>query len=459
MLQDERGLALTTESADAVSRYDEAIRQFFQYRRSFGPLVKQVVEADPGFAMGHCLRGYLFLMFATNTVHDKAARSLETAEALASAASPREQAHVHALGAWFKGDALTANAHWQAILAEHPHDILALRLQHAGAFWMGNNYLLRDGVAQVYPAWDEAVPGFGHVQGMLAFGLEECGELPEAERLGREAVERDPEDLWAIHAVAHVLEMDGRAAEGESWLDYPADAWDDRNPFRGHLWWHRALFLFDQGRTEEVLSLYDRSIRSEKTEFYLDIQNQASLLLRLELQGIDVGERWAELADHLATQLHDHVLAFTEVHKAMTLAVADRRQALTELMASLVDFAATPHNFAAGTVATTTLPLCQAIAAFGEGAYARTVDLLLPLRYAWARSGGSHAQRDIFHQILLEAAIRDGQLPLARSLAAERITLKPESRGNWAKHLTVLELLGDEEAASAARETMRQALT
>ena len=119
MLQDERGLTLTTESVDAVSRYDEAIRQFFQYRRSFGPLVKQVVEADPDFALGHCLRGYLFLMFATNTVRDKAARSLEQAEALAPAASPREQAHVRALGAWFKGDALTANAHWQAILAEH----------------------------------------------------------------------------------------------------------------------------------------------------------------------------------------------------------------------------------------------------------------------------------------------------------------------------------------------------
>jgi tetratricopeptide (TPR) repeat protein len=459
MLQDERGLTLTTESVDAVSHHDEAIRHFFQYRRSFGPLVKQVVEADPDFALGHCLRGYLFLMFATNTVHDKAARSLEKAEALAPAASPREQAHVRALGAWLKGDALTANAHWQAILAEHPHDILALRLQHAGAFWMGNNYLLRDGVAQVYPAWDEAVPGFGHVQGMLAFGLEECGELPEAERLGREAVERDPDDLWAIHAVAHVIEMGGRPVEGETWLDYPADAWEDRNPFRGHLWWHRALFLFDQGHYDEVLALYDRSIRTEKTEFYLDIQNQASLLLRLELQGIGVGERWRELADHLATQLHDHVLAFTEIHKAMALAGAGRRDALAELIGSLRDFGATSDNFAATTVETTTLPLCQAIAAFGEKSYARTIEILSPLRYAWARSGGSHAQRDIFHQILLEAAIRDGRLPLARALAAERITLKPESRGNWAKHLTVLEIIGDTAAKQVARQAMEQALS
>ena len=458
MLQDERGETLTTNSTDAVALYDEAIRQFFEYRRAFGPLVKQVVEADPDFALGHCLRGYLFLMFATNAVRDKAARSLAMAEALAPAASAREQAHIRALGAWIKGDALAANDHWDAILAEYPRDILALRLQHAGAFWMGNNYLLRDSVARVFPAWDAGVPGFGHVQGMFAFGLEECGERRDAERLGKEAVERNPEDLWAIHAVAHVLEMDGRQTEGLTWLDYPADAWDDRNPFRGHLWWHRALFLFDQGRYDEVLALYDRAIRTEKTEFYLDIQNQAALLTRLELQGLEIGDRWHELADHLETQLADHVLAFTEIHKVMALAAAGRQQALDKLIASLSDFAAAPDNFAAATMGPVTLPLCEAIAAFSRGAYARTVDLLTPLRYAWARTGGSHAQRDIFQQILLEAAIRDGRLPLARALAAERIALKPASQGNWAKHLQVLELLGDPQATARAREEMGQAL-
>ncbi len=153
------------------------------------------------------------------------------------------------------------------------------------------------------------------------------------------------------------------------------------------------------------------------------------------------------------------MLAFTEIHKAMALAGAERRDALAELIGSLRDFGATSDNFAATTVETTTLPLCQAIAAFGEKSYARTIELLSPLRYAWARSGGSHAQRDIFHQILLEAAIRDGRLPLARALAAERITLKPESRGNWAKHLTVLEIMGDTAATQAARQAMEQALS
>jgi hypothetical protein len=142
----------------------------------------------------------------------------------------------------------------------------------------------------------------------------------------------------------------------------------------------------------------------------------------------------------------------------MALAAAGRQQALDKLMASLGDFAAAPDNFAAATMGPVTLPICEAIAAFSRGAYARTVDLLTPLRYAWARTGGSHAQRDIFHQVLLEAAIRDGRLPLARALAAERIALKPASRGNWAKHLQALELLGDPQVTERAREEMGQAL-
>lgn len=457
MRQDERGLALSTENESAADIYNEAIKQYFEYRRSFGPLVKKAVEADEGFAMAHCLRGYMFMMFATTMVHDKAGKCLERAEALAGDATPRERAHIGALRAWHENDSVKANDIWEQILAEEPLDILALRLQHAGAFWMGQNYLLRDAVARVFPAWDESVPGFGHVEGMFAFGLEECGDYAPAERLGKDAVERNPEDLWAIHAVAHVLEMQGRLAEGEAWLDYPADAWEDRNPFRGHLWWHRALFLLDQSRHEEVLALYDRSIRTEKTEFYLDIQNQAALLMRLELQGIEVGNRWEELADQLETNLEDHVLPFTDLHTAMALASAGREAALQRFLDSLETFAE-EKGHAAATARPFTIPICKALSAFRSRRPDETIEQLMPIRYDWRNCGGSHAQRDIIQQILLEAAIEARRWPLARALAAERVALKPQSRGNWVKHLQVLERMGETTALAKAKADMGQVL-
>ena len=40
----------------------------------------------------------------------------------------------------------------------------------------------------------------------------------------------------------------------------PPDAWDDRNPFRGHVWWHRALYCLERGDYDQALALYDLSI-------------------------------------------------------------------------------------------------------------------------------------------------------------------------------------------------------
>ena len=455
---DIRGLCLTTTSSRAAELFDGALDHFFEYRRDAMQAVKELQAADPDFAMGHCLRGYLFMLFGTTLVHDKVAESLTRAESLAAGASAREQGHVAALRAWFQGDTDAADRLWSEILAAHPRDLLALRLQHGNIFWTGRSQALRDTVARVFPAWDPEVPGYGYVQGMFAFGLEECGDHPRAERLGRAAVERNPDDLWAIHAVAHVLEMQGRLAEGVAWLDYPADHWADRNPFRGHLWWHRALFSFESGDYDQVLAIYDRSIRTEKSDFYLDIQNQASLLTRLELQGLDVGTRWHELADYLETRTDDHVLAFTDVHCAMALAADGRLDALEALLASLSRFAETPGNTAAGIVHPVTLPLCQAISAFRSGAPERCVDLLLPLLTELWRSGGSHAQRDIFHQILVEAAIRAGRLDLARALTAERVALRPRSRGSWQHYIAVLEARGDLPGAERAKAEMTRHL-
>jgi hypothetical protein len=43
------------------------------------------------------------------------------------------------------------------------------------------------------------------------------------------------------------------------------------------------------------------------------------------------------------------------------------------------------------------------------------------------RFGGSHAQRDVLDLTLIEAALRAGQQDLAKALAAERTTAKPDS--------------------------------
>jgi len=256
---------------------------------------------------------------------------------------------------------------------------------------------------------------------MHAFALEETGELARAERLGRDAVSREPDDLWSVHAVAHVLDTDQRAAEGAAWLEPQLQNLADRNPFRGHVAWHAALFAIEEGRLDDVLAAYDTLIRPGEEGFYLDVQNAASLLMRLELLGVDVGPRWAELAERAAPRVADLALPFTDLHVVLAQARAGRAEPLARELAAL-EHATDPVR------RRLVVPIARALEAFTAGRPAEVVDLMLPLRRDWMPIGGSRTQRDLFAQILLVAALRAGRLDTARQLLAERLAERPRSR-------------------------------
>lgn len=447
---DQRGLPLTTASAEAARHYDDAVDAYLEYRKTAGQHLKQALEADPQFALAHCLKGYFLMLFGTTATHDGARKALAAARQAQDRLSAREAAHLDALEAWLAGDVVGAGRIWEAILVDHPLDILALRLQHFNAFWMGDSRSLRDTVAGALGAWSSALPGYSNLLGMLSFGLEETGDYAAAESFGRRAAEQNPDDLWAVHAVAHVLEMQGRLRDGLAWLDQPPGTWSDRNPFKDHLWWHTALFPLEMGDYDRVLALYDAEVAVDENGFYLDVQNAASLLLRLELLGVDVGERWEALGAVAAERVNDHVLAFTDIHFAMSLAAAGRKDDLARQIASLQGFAEGEGHVQAVT-RDATLPLIEAVAAHREGDHARAIDLLLETRARWPEVGASHAQRDIFTQILIASAMAAGRWTLARNLLSERTVLRPNSWGSWLHYAEVLEALGENAAAAMAQ--------
>ncbi len=451
MPKDERGLALTGESDEAARLFDETIRSNLEYRTGTAKALKAVLEAEPGFVMGRVLQGYLFMLFGSVAFDGKVAEARAAAEAGADTVTARERAHVAALGVWAGGDLKRAERIWDDILIDHPLDLLALRLQHFANFYLGRSRALRDHVARVLPLWGADVPGQSFLRGMYGFGLEEAGDYQAAEREARAAAETNPDDLWAIHAVAHVMEMQGRHKEGLDWLSQPFELWADRNAFKAHLWWHRALFLWEGGDYEAVLDLYDRAVREDKdSDFYLDLVNAAALLWRLEFQGIPVGDRWEELADTCEARIGDGSLAFSDVHFLMALAGAGRRDAAEREIAALTAYAARPDNTSAATMEPVAIPLCQGILAFTRGDYAGAAERILAVRHDTACLGGSHAQRDVFDLFLIEAALRGGKLALARALLAERTAAKPHSVASWRKYAQVLAELGDLPAAAEA---------
>ena len=434
MQRDVRGLALSTDSAEAARLMDRATAEYLEYRKTTLATVTEALDADPEFCLAQCFTGYLFMLYGSHAVDGKVDAALAKATRLAPKASAREQRHVAALAAWRAGDTERAIRIWDEILIAHPHDIWALRLQHFSLFWAGQSYFMRDAAARALGAWDESLPGYGNLLGMYAFALEECGDYVAAEPKGRRAVELSGDDLWAIHAVSHVLEMQGRLQEGVDWLKQPFGTWTDRNPFRQHLWWHTALFPFELGQYDRVLEFYDRAIRSEPSEFYLDIQNSASLLFRLEWCGVDVGARWRELAEIAEKRIDDHVLAFTDLHFMLALCRDGRLTAAERLLASFRAFAATPGNSTAATMEPAAIPIAEAMLAYARGDYASAIERLTASRYRWPLVGASHAQRDLFTILLIAAAEKADDWATARALLRERMELRPHSVGNQAHY-------------------------
>ena len=438
-------------NAEAAHHYDDVIAAYLAFSRATGGHLKQALRADPGFAMAYCIRGYFLLLFANPAYAAKVAQSLEAAEAAAAAPTERERTHVAALAAWAKGDYGAAVDLWETVLVEHPLNVLALRLSHYLHFYLGGGAAMRDSLARVLPRWDETTPGFASVLGMYAFGLEETGEYAAVEEAGRRAVALTPADVWSVHAVAHVMEMRGRHREGIAWIADGAQAWSACNNFAYHLWWHKALFHLEIEQHDEVLALYDERIRADQSEDYLDMTNAAALLWRLEDAGVGVGGRWAELADKSERRVDDHVLAFADAHYMMALAADGRTDAAQSLLNSLRAAAARDGSQAL-VLAAVGLPLCAAILAYRQGDFGTAAELLLSIRYEVYRIGGSHAQRDVFAQMLIETAMRSGRHRLAGELLAERTALRPTSIRAWAACARALEALGDAPGAAQARE-------
>ena len=455
LVNDARGNPVTASGPLPVTLLDDAVESYLGFRKDTGERLKVVLTAEPDCALAHCLRGYFMMLFGQRAMVSRAQRSLEAAQATArsTGATSRETAHVAALATWVEGDFAGTTARWEAIAAEHPRDILALKLGQYGRFYSGESERMRDVLAGALPSWDAGVPGYGFVLGCHAFGLEETGDYVAAERVGREAVERNPADIWGAHAVAHVLEMTGRPHEGVAWVDSLQGNWAECNNFAYHAFWHRCLFLIELGALDRVFDLYDRDVRPESTDDLLDISNAVALLWRLEQAGVDVGNRWEELADRAQGHLDDHLLVFGDVHYLMALAAAGRADDAAHMVESMERYAAEGGETEAAVAGEPGFGLVQGLLAHRRKDYARAIEALLPVRHTIRRIGGSHAQRDLFEEMLINSVLRAGRFDQAKALLANRLQRRPRNAWGWRHYAQVLDRLGDGDGAAGARAT------
>jgi len=406
--------------------YEAAIGHLLAFRPEVVEATGQAMAADPDDIMARAMRAYLGLMSSERGDAMSAWRYIQPLAGRTDA----EKRHLAAIKAWVEGDWHAASRILDEQLADNPRDFLALSVGHQLDFFLGEAGNLRDRVERSLAHLEPDHPHRGYVRGMQAFGLEECGTYGAAEAAGREALDLNTDDVWANHAVAHVMEMQGRVAEGIGFLDARRPHWFGDNLLNIHTSWHRAIFALEAETPAEALTLFDDVMGVEDAlGAALPMADSTSLLWRLHLDGVDVGGRWTLLADAWGEKDTTPWYVFNDLHALMALIGAGRMESARALVARQLDLVRSSGTTGTNplAVASAGLAVAQGLLAFGEQDYGASVRHLAPVRHQLSIFGGSHAQRDVFQRTLVVAAIRDGQRALARNLCGERLRERPAS--------------------------------
>jgi tetratricopeptide (TPR) repeat protein len=428
MIQDAQGHYLSGATAEAAATYDQAVRAFNLVHGDAIGLFDAARETAPEFPMAYLGKAWVFTVANDPGLRKQAAALVETSRPLRM--NEREQAHFAALSHLVQGARAAAVAVLDRHLMHYPFDLVA----HQGAAltdgFLGRFHWVRDRSARALPFWSTDQLGYGTLLAIHAFGLEEAGDYPRAEDQSRAAAELEPLSFWPHHTVAHVMEMTGRAEDGLGWMAAREALWSTPGHMNQvHIWWHKSLFHLELGQYDAALALYDGPMRATQRPVALSITNATALLWRLDTLGCDTGDRWLEQAELWQDHADGKCLVFADIHAAMAELRSGHEPLVERRLDAMRETAASGLE-AAGLYRTVGIPVVEGLGAFHRGAFAETVELLLPVRVDLWQIGGSHAQRDIVNWTLTEAALRAGQRDVALSLANERLANRPRSAPN-----------------------------
>jgi hypothetical protein len=446
-LADTRGVRLGTSSRAAADHAEDALWQMMTLADTPRLAIQAAREADPGWLLPVLLDAGFRL--GLNQAADRAAARtlLEGAQALAPQATARERAHLQALLALEEGRVPAALRTWDELLLEQPRDALALHWAHHWDHVRGDAAAMRLRPARALPEWDDADPLFPCVLGLYAFGLAECQQLALAEELGRRAIglaEQARARLagphpgptararvpWAVHAVTHALEMQGRFDDGAAWLRQQQAGWTDGTRFASHLWWHLALFRLEALDVNGALRLVDTHFSGAALAHGLQYADAAALYWRLRVMDVEVDalfkdllRRWQPDPDEAGTH------AYADWHVVLAMLGAGERAQAENWVARCAERVMRGEEAARSNHAVAReagLPLLRALLAAERGEDDAAVRGLYAALDQAARLGGSHVRRDLLAQTLMHCAARSaGAIHVGRALLNERCLAKP----------------------------------
>lgn len=448
-MKDSLGNPVHLQDAASLAVLDDFVDGFLRCEARAANILALADSDTSAITQAYCAALHMFAESRDGPLN--AQPFIDAAVAAAPRASTRERQFVAAIQAWACGDLPLAIRHHEELARSDPRDLVSVKLGQYHLFNQGDAAgMLRLALTALPAAADVA-----QMHGMAAFGWEQCHLLPQAEAAGRTALAMTPREPWAQHALAHVMLTQGRLHEGQQFMRHSSPSWTGLNSFmETHNWWHLALFEIDLGHADLALQLYDRQVWGVVKAYSQDQIGAVSLLARLELAGADVGNRWQDVADHLLTRTADQVLPFLDLQYLYGLARAGRPQAETllrniearGLMPSGAASANSTHAMQVWRDVAT--PAAYGLMAHAQGHHARAVEALGMALPRLLQIGGSHAQRDLFEQIHVDAMMHCGQWGAAQQLVQQRCNNQPQSLRLQRQVRRIYSALGIDVAAS-----------
>ncbi len=421
MQRDYLGNPVTGNNHATLDVLDDFIEGFLAYETRAERILEAAL-ADPGSCLANAYSGMLWMLLEARAAPLHAAKYLEAAEQSASSATRREQLNVAVLRAWVADDLPLTLRLCDAVSDEFPRDLVIVKIHQYLEFNRGNAAAMLKAALKVL----KANAGIPYVHGMAAFGYEQCHLLEDAEAAARRALGLRSKEPWAQHALAHVLLTRGQIDEGAQFLQEVRGSWTNLNSFMlTHLWWHSALFYISQGRDADALQAFDRHCWGVAKTYSQDQVGAVSLLARLELAGIDVGARWEDVADFLQPRASDTVQPFLTLQYLYGLARAGRPEG-EQLLQAVREFAAAAPSHSRATWAEVAVPAAEGLYAYARSDYKAAWKKLTVAIPGLAAVGGSHAQRDLFEQIFVDAAMKSGRLVEAQQMLELRRKADPQ---------------------------------
>jgi tetratricopeptide (TPR) repeat protein len=421
MAEDALGNAVTTTNPATLAGIDDFVTGFLAYETKAGSVLA-AADADADAVIANVYAGFSWMFLEAAGARRNAARYLRRAQAALTGANAREVMLVRQLEQWIAGDVPAVQSIGDEIVSRWPTDLASVKLHQYFSFNRGD-------AAQMLRIAEVALPANGgnaHMHGMLAFGYEQMHRIAEAEAAARKALAIKAKEPWAQHALAHVMLSSGRTREGVDFLAEASRTWVDLNSFMyTHNWWHKALFHISLGDEQAVFDAYDNHVWGIAPDYSQDQVGAVSLLARMEVAGMDVGNRWEDVAERMKGRATDTLLPFLTLQYLYGLARAERDEAVT-LMAAIEARAAASAGFDRVAWHDVALPAARGMVAHARGDFAGAAKWLSIANPRLQQIGGSHAQRDLFGQLLLDAHMKTGNWQVAQQMLEMRRTWDPD---------------------------------